>query len=36
MLRQEYEEQIRELVEEKEKITELIYNLTEEYREIEI
>lgn len=36
MLRQEYEEQINELVEEKDKITNVIYALTEDYRQAEI
>ena len=32
MLRQEYQEQISQLVEEKERTTDLIYSLSEEYR----
>lgn len=36
MLRQQYEEQINELVEEKDKITNIIYALTEDYRQVEI
>lgn len=36
MLKQEYEEQISELIAEKEKLTELIENLTEEYRMVEV
>lgn len=36
MLKQEYEEQIGELIAEKEKLTELIENLTEEYRMVEV
>lgn len=35
MLRQEYEEQISELVQEKDKIVNVIYALTEEYRQVE-
>lgn len=36
MLRQEYEEQINELADEKLKITNIIYSLTEEYKQVEI